>query len=70
MELSDLVAGEGQAKFARRMGVDKSYLNHILADRKKLSRPLAIKIYRETGHKLGPIVGLPDTDIEVLERLG
>lgn len=52
------------------MGVDKSYVNHILADRKKLSRPLAITIFRKTGHKLGPIRELSDSDIDVLERVG
>lgn len=56
MELSDLVKNEGgQAKFARRIGCSKSYLNHVLKGRKAFGPALAIRIFKATGKKLGPM---------------
>jgi plasmid maintenance system antidote protein VapI len=58
------------AELARRIDRKKSYLSHVIAGRKKLGRPTAIAIYRETAVKIGPIANMSDSDIDVLERLG
>ncbi len=56
MELSELVEREGgQAKFAKRIGCSKSYLNHVLRGRKAFGPALAIRIFKATGKKLGPM---------------
>lgn len=56
-------------ELARMIGRSRSYISHLLADRKSLSRPAAIAIYRKTGEKLGPIAKFSDGDIDVLERI-
>jgi DNA-binding transcriptional regulator YdaS (Cro superfamily) len=56
MELAELVELEGgQAKFAKRIGCSKSYLNHVLKGRKAFGPALAIKVFKATGKKLGPM---------------
>lgn len=56
MELAQLVEAEGgQAKFAKRIGCSKSYLNHVLKGRKAFGPSLAIRIFKATGRKLGPM---------------
>lgn len=57
-------------ELARMIGRSRSHISHLLADRRSLGKPAAIAIYRTTGEKLGPIAGLSDSDIEVLERVG
>lgn len=55
-KLAALVEQEGgQAKFAKRLGCSKSYLNHVLKKRKAFGPALAIRVYNETGEKLGPM---------------
>lgn len=55
-KLRGLVALEGgQAKFAKRLGCSKSYLNHVLKKRKALGPALAIRVFNETGERLGPM---------------
>lgn len=58
------------AKKIREAGVSEGYSHDLARGKRRPSKPLAIKIYRTTGLKLGPISGLPDTDIDVLERVG
>lgn len=56
MDLAELIAAEGsQAKFAKRIGCSRSYLNHVLSGRKECSASLAVKIFKATGKKLGPM---------------
>lgn len=56
MELAELVAAEGgQAEFARRIGCSKSYLNHVLRGRKTFGPSLAVRIFKVTGKRLGPM---------------
>lgn len=56
MELADLIEAEGsQAKFAKRIGCSTSYLNHVLKGRKAFGPSLAVKIFKATGKKLGPM---------------
>lgn len=55
-DLEALVSDEGgQAAFARRIGCSKSYLNHVLKGRKVFGPTLAIRIFKATGKKLGPM---------------
>jgi hypothetical protein len=58
------------AKKIREAGVSEGYSHDLARGNRRPSRPLAIKIYRKTGIKLGPIAGVADADIEVLERVG
>jgi transcriptional regulator with XRE-family HTH domain len=53
---------------ARLLGYSKSHISHLASGNKPIRRPTAIKIYRTTGMKVGPIAGLSDSDIDVLER--
>lgn len=68
MDLSTLItAYGGQAKLARALGCDKSYINRAVA--KGLKPALAIRIYRTTGHKLGPIEDATPKQIDAIERV-
>ena len=56
MDLQTLVAKFGtQASFARTVGCDRHYLNHVLRGRRPMGPDLAVRIYQATGHKLGPL---------------
>lgn len=50
-------------------GISKSYASEILSGKRQPSPALAIKIYRETGHRFPPIADLPDARIDTLERM-
>jgi transcriptional regulator with XRE-family HTH domain len=50
-------------------GISQSYASMILGGTRTPALPLAIKIYRKLGRKLGPIAKASEADIEVLERL-
>lgn len=54
-ELAALVKTEGLTRFAERIGVSKSYLCHVLKGRKAFGPALAIRVFKETGQKLGPM---------------
>lgn len=56
------------AALARDAGCGRSYITHILADRKTLSRAAAIRIWQVRGVKLDPIANATDEEIEVLAR--
>ena len=45
------------------------YASQIISKQRAPSRPLAIIIFRETGHKFGPLAALSDADIETLARI-
>lgn len=61
MLLADLVDQEpGKlTAFAKRVGVSKSYLCHVLKGRKPLGPSLAVKVFNATGHKIGPLAESP-----------
>lgn len=70
MELADVVRSYGgQAGLAKALGCDKSYLNRACTGSRPLGRALAIRIYRQTGHRVGPIEGASDAEIDMMERL-
>lgn len=50
------------------LGISQSYASMILAGDRPLKLPVAIEIFRKTGHKLGPIAKATDEEIETLER--
>lgn len=50
------------------VGISKVHASHVIRGIKTPSKDLAIRIYRATGEKLGPIAGATDEDIAVLER--
>lgn len=52
-----------------RAGISKGYASDLLAGNKKPSAPMAVRIFRATGLKLGPLVNLSDAEIEVAERM-
>lgn len=54
-ELAALVEAEGLSRFAAKVGVSKSYLCHVLKKRKPFGPSLAIRVYKATGQKLGPL---------------
>lgn len=51
-------------------GVSVPFASQVINGHKKWPRKLAIKVYRVTGQKFGPIADVSHDDIGVLERLG
>jgi len=50
-------------------GISLPYASQIISGKRAPSRPLAIRLYRMTGRKFGPIAHLSEDDIAVLERI-
>lgn len=50
------------------LGISKVHASHVIRGIKVPSKDLAIRIYRATGQKIGPIADASDEDIAVLER--
>lgn len=55
-------------RLAQAVGISQPYASQLLSGKRPLQLGLAIRIYRTTGVKLGPIAGAADEDIAVLER--
>lgn len=69
MTLSELVSAHGgQAGLATALKCDKSYVNRAVK-RGKVGPALAVRIYRATGHKIGPCEGATPKQIEMMELL-
>lgn len=51
------------------MGISESYASQLANAKRKPSQPLALRIYRETKIKLGPIAAATDAEIAMLEGL-
>ena len=49
-------------------GVGKSYASEISSGKRSPSTRLAIRVYRATGLKVGPIANSPETEILALEK--
>jgi len=54
---------------ANRVGISVPYASQLLSGRRVPSRALAVRIWRGTGQKLGPLTHVEDADIEALERI-
>lgn len=52
-----------------RAGISKGYASDLLAGNKKPSAPMAVRIFKATGLKLGPLQDLSDEDVAVAERM-
>ncbi len=50
-------------------GISKGYASDLLAGHKKPSASMALRIFRTTGVKLGPIANLADDEVAVFERV-
>jgi hypothetical protein len=57
------------AERLRAAGVSASYASQLSRSVRKPSQRLAIRLYRETGVKLGPIANATDDEITALESL-
>lgn len=55
-------------EFSEATGVGSAFASLVLAGKRKMPRRLAIKVYRSTGKKLGPIADATDAEIAVLEK--
>jgi hypothetical protein len=54
---------------ARLCEISVPYASQVLSGARDLPRELAVRIYRETGHKLGPLIDATETEIVALERI-
>lgn len=54
---------------ARLCEISVPYASQVLSGARELPRELAVRIYRETGHKLGPLVDATEREIKALERI-
>lgn len=56
---------------SKTLGISMPYASQILSDNSKINRPpklpMAIRIYRATGHRLGPIADSTEEEITGLE---
>jgi plasmid maintenance system antidote protein VapI len=55
-------------EIAADLGCDPSMVSHVVAGNKPLSRRMAIKLFRERGVRIGPLVNATDEEIDTLER--
>lgn len=58
-----------RAKLREVAGISASYAFMIMNGDRTPGESLAIKIFRKTGHKLGPIEKLSDDQIDALEQI-
>jgi transcriptional regulator with XRE-family HTH domain len=56
-------------EFAAKVGISISYASEILTGTRQPSQRLAVRIFRATGRKFGPIIGLSDADIAAIDRI-
>lgn len=52
-----------------KIGVAKSYASEIARGKRKPSLPYALRIFRKTGLRLGPLKDLSTSDIETVARI-
>lgn len=57
------------AEKLRAIGISESYASQLSRSVRSPSQALAIRIFRETGIKLGPIAGASKAEIEALDRM-
>ena len=55
-------------EFAKAAGVTQPFASLVLAGKRKMPRRVAIRVFQETGRKLGPIAEATDDEIAVLAR--
>lgn len=67
--IQDFMRDRKDAELAQQFGRDRSYWTHVRHNRKQLSRPAALAIWRAERVKLGPLADMADADVEVLARI-
>lgn len=53
-------------ELAKALSISAPYASQILSGKRDMSREMAIRLFRATGDKLGPIAKATDDEIEVL----
>lgn len=66
--MSDEPAKLRPVDVARALGISRVYAWQLVNNDRPFSRAHAIKLFRATGHKLGPIADASDAEIAILER--
>lgn len=56
-------------ELGRRVGCSGEHIGRIANDDPRVSQALALKIFDETGVKVGPLRSMANTDIAVVRRL-
>lgn len=51
------------------LSISVPYASQVLSGARELPRELAVRIYRETGQKLGPLANATEDEIDALERV-
>lgn len=51
---------------SKTLGISISYASLILSGQREMPRDMAIRLYRATGMKCGPVTGATDAEIETL----
>jgi hypothetical protein len=73
MTLSELIAAYGgQARLAKALGCNKSYVNRAVKKEEsggQIGAAIAVRIYDATSHKLGPIEGASRQQIDAIRQL-
>jgi len=55
-------------ELAAMLSISVAYASHILKGERPWTKALAISVFRQTGARVGPLVGASDEEIDVLER--
>jgi plasmid maintenance system antidote protein VapI len=56
-------------ELGRRVGCSGEHIGRIVNDDPRVSQTLALRIFDETGVKVGPLKAMTNTDIAVVRRL-
>jgi DNA-binding transcriptional regulator YdaS (Cro superfamily) len=68
MQSDDAPKALTPSELSAAVGISLPYASQILGGKRPLPQALAVKIFRATGRKLGPISAATDDEIDVLER--
>ena len=58
-----------KVELARRVGCSDAHINRICNDDPRVSADLAVRIFRETGVRIGPLRHASDEDAEAVARV-
>ena len=56
------------AEFGKRVGCSGVHIGRVCDDDPRVSTDLAVRIFRETGVRVGPLRNVEDADVEVVAR--
>lgn len=60
---------ESKAAFARRMDCSDVHIHRICTDDPRVSPELAVRIFKETGVRIGPLRNASEDDAEAVARV-